>query len=309
MQYSWVTKALVQKIISFLPFRHSINFFFQKHVTHGVELTDEYFSDRLIHARNHLKYFTELTGSEIPSKTLELGTGWYPVIPIYFFLKGVNRIYTVDIADHIKRDYTKLTIKRFLSEIEAGRLSVENEQLVQERIEQLKSILKSESIPEQQLLYNLGIIVKIRDARDSAFGVEVFDLIHSNNTFEHISETELKEILGEFNKLLKKGGIMSHFIDMTDHFAHFDKSISIYNFLRFSPSKWRMIDNSIQPQNRLRVTDFENIYKELGVDYKIVEIREGNVDELSQIPLHKTFSNYTKDNLAMSHCQFVTLKK
>ena len=309
MQFSWVTKALVQKVISFLPLKHRINFFFQKNITRGVELSDEYFNDRLIHARNHLKYFTELTGKTIPAKTLELGTGWYPVIPIYFYLKGVNTIYTVDIANHIKKNYTKFTVRKFINEIESGRLNSSNEQFIDDRIRQLKALLVSESIPEVQLLYNLGIVVRIKDARKNSFGIEVFDLIHSNNTFEHIYEDELKEILDEFNLLLKKGGVMSHFIDMTDHFAHFDKSISIYNFLKFSPRRWRIIDNSIQPQNRFRVKDYENLYNRLGLDYRIVEIREGNVGELKKIQLHKSYSNYFLNDLAMSHCQFVTLKK
>ena len=309
MQHSWITKALVQKLISYLPFKHRINFFFQKHITHGVELTDAYFADRLIHARNHLKYFSEKTGSSIPSKTLEMGTGWYPVIPIYLFLRGVNTIYSIDISNHIKRSYTKLTIKKFLDELENGRLLADSELFLPERIQQIKKVLNEKSSSELQLLQSLGIVIKIKDARKNAFSDEIFDLIHSNNTFEHIDPVELKQILIEFNRMLKRGGVMSHFIDMTDHFAHFDRSITVYNFLKFSTSKWKLIDNSIQPQNRLRVKDYEVLYKDLGFEYLITEARNGNLAELESVKLDANYIKYSHNDLAMSHCQFVSVKK
>ena len=53
----WILKAIVQKGISFLPFSQKINYFFQKYVTRGVYLSDEYFEDRLIHCREHYKQF------------------------------------------------------------------------------------------------------------------------------------------------------------------------------------------------------------------------------------------------------------
>ena len=52
----------------------------------------------------------------------------------------------------------------------------------------------------------------------------------------------------------KPDGLHSHFIDMSDHFAHMDSSISIYHFLRYSEAQWKRIDNSIQPQNRWRLS-------------------------------------------------------
>lgn len=57
----WILKAIVQKTISFLPFKHRINYFFQKHITKGVNLGDEYFYDRLEHARQHLQNYFEFS--------------------------------------------------------------------------------------------------------------------------------------------------------------------------------------------------------------------------------------------------------
>jgi len=308
MLHSWIVKALVQKLVSFLPFKHQINFFFQKRITRGVELTDLYFTDRLIHIRNHVKYYQEITGKSIPEKTLELGTGWYPVIPIYLFLRGVNSIYSIDIANHIRKNYTRRTIKKFLLELDGNKIFAEKECFISERIAQLRSVCSNTSISEQEMLTSLGISASVGDVKNDSFDDEFFDLIHSNNTFEHINPDELKQILVAFERMLKKGGVMSHFIDMTDHFAHFDRSITIYNFLRFSQKEWSCIDNSIQPQNRLRVTDYVNIYNDLCINNRIEELRPGNPEEVKSLHLNELYSNYPVERLAVSHCQLISSK-
>ena len=82
---TWKIKAVVQKVISFLPASHKINYLFQKYITKGVILSDEYFYDRLGHAAFHAKAFIQ-NKSKTPNSTLELGTGWYPVVPISMYL-------------------------------------------------------------------------------------------------------------------------------------------------------------------------------------------------------------------------------
>src|SRR5437868_2794118 len=51
----WIAKAIVQKAISFLPFKHNINYLLQKYVTIGVFLTDALMEDKLLHCKNHLE--------------------------------------------------------------------------------------------------------------------------------------------------------------------------------------------------------------------------------------------------------------
>ena len=53
----WKAEAIVQKGISYLPKKDKINYLFQKYVTKGVYLTDEYFTYKITHARDHLAYF------------------------------------------------------------------------------------------------------------------------------------------------------------------------------------------------------------------------------------------------------------
>ena len=99
---------------------------------------------------------------------------------------------------------------------------------------------------------------------------------------------------------------MSHFIDMSDHFAHFDKTINIYNILQFSDTEWQWIDNSIQPQSRLRIDDYEAMYRELEIPITEESHREGNLQELKQIKLDARFAEKPLKINAISHCHFVS---
>jgi hypothetical protein len=62
----WILKAIVQKTISYMPFSSSINYVFQKYVTKGVYLTDEYFYDRLGHAKAHIEAYNKHIGVSAP---------------------------------------------------------------------------------------------------------------------------------------------------------------------------------------------------------------------------------------------------
>jgi len=307
----WVLKACFQKTISFLPFKHQINFFFQKHITKGVFLSDEYFEDRLIHAANHLRGYTSLSKKTLPEKTLELGTGWYPVVPFMLYLCGSNEIHSIDIAKLTDKERLITTVKKLAYSLNAPdkKQLFTSFNLIPERVEQLVKISNNpEKYSEEEICKKLKLHLSITDASHTQFDSAYFDLVHSNNTFEHVYPDILKSILKEFSRLTKKElGVMSHFVDMSDHFAHFDKTINIYNFLRFSDNQWKWIDNTVQPMNRLRLPDYLKMYKELNIPVSLLENRPGNLNELDSIKIDKKFEKYTREDMAVSHSYIFTV--
>jgi len=73
--------------------------------------------------------------------------------------------------------------------------------------------------------------------------------------------------------------------------------------LQYSNSAWdKIIDNSIQPQNRWRYRQFVSLYKELNIPLTDAEIREGSIEEVKSLKVHKDFSNFSTEELAISHC-------
>jgi len=66
-----------------------------------------------------------------------------------------------------------------------------------------------------------------------------------------------------------------HFIDLSDHFKHQDKSITSINFLRYSDEEWdKIAGNEFVYCNRLRASDYLVLFKEAGFDICRHEIQE-----------------------------------
>lgn len=299
----WVLKALIQKIISFLPGSHKVNYWFQKYITKGVRLSESYFEDKLVHALDHLR-FAKQAGLPISFKSLELGTGWYPVVPLSFYLAGAKHVTSIDLNRLMTKDSLCDCIEAFQKALKENKLEQFKDYFRSERIEQLK-LINCRSMDEESLLLILNFEYRVGDARTLKDQDAEYDMIHSNNVFEHIYPEVLKEILQEFKRVLKPEGIMSHFIDMSDHFAHLDSSITIYNFLRYSEAQWVRIDNSVQPQNRWRLSDYEQLYAQLAFTIIQSETRPGEMEALEKTKLHKDFAHRSKEDLAVSHAHIV----
>lgn len=304
----WHIKAIVQKTISFIPFKEKANYFFQKHITKGVELSEQYFGDKIQHAKDHIFYFDKLNKENFDKKhVLELGTGWYPIIPISLFLCGYENIITVDSQNWLNKETLKISIDRFLKLNKKGTLKTFLPFIKEEKIHELSLLSNSlNNTTLENSLKKLSIEYKIGDINHMNIQEKSVNYICSNNTFEHIDKENLKNILLLFKKLITNKGIMSHFIDMSDHFAHYDKTITIYNFLKYSNSLWKTIDNSIQPQNRMRFIDFKQMYKEINIGIDIEDYRKGNIEEVKNIKLDSHFKQYSFEDLAISHTYLIT---
>ena len=298
----WQMKAIAQKAISFLPKKEKINYWFQKNITKGVTLTDEYFEYKITHASDHLRFFKTYSDKDLKECTvLELGTGWYPIVPIALFLSDLKNIFTLDLSNWMSKESLKITCNKFIEWRQKGELKKFLPIINEENWNTLKILAMDNQEGLSSMCQQLNLNNWIGDARNTPFEANYIDLICSNNTFEHIPKTVLNSILIEFKSVIHPNGVMSHFIDMSDHFAHFDQSINIYNFLRFSDQAWGWIDNSIQPQNRMRFKDYKEIYRKLMIPITDEEIREGSVEALKEISLDSKFGNYKLEELAISH--------
>ena len=119
----------------------------------------------------------------------------------------------------------------------------------------------------------------------------------SNNVLEHIPEERIRGIFRESRRLAAPCAVMSHFIDMTDHYAHFDSSIGMYNFLKYRSWVWRFANNSLQYQDRLRMSENAKLFEESGWEIAIQEQTRGRVEELPHGELAPEFRHYDVDDL------------
>ncbi len=306
MVKKWVLKAIVQKVISYLPKRDDLNLWFQRNITKGVYLNDEHFNYKVKHAADHLANFQKSKTYNLDtSLVMEIGTGWYPIVPISFFLAGVRSILSVDLNSYLTKDSLLTTINMFQKKREEGKLDGLFE-IDQDRWKILGDIQNNQSLSLEQMCHRIQLQTKICDLSQKGTITETPEFICSNNTFEHIYPSVLKGILENCKSILKSGGMMSHFIDMSDHFAHFDKSITVYNFLKYSAQRWKRIDNDIQPQNRLRFKDFKKIYKELDIPITDEVIWPYDEKLLDNIVVHSEYKDYSKSELAIIHAYLIS---
>ena len=304
----WILKAIVQKAISFLPAKERVNFFFQKYVTRGVDLTDEHLGYKLDAARDHIRYYDKYgTIPRSEARILELGTGWYPIVPLMLYLNGFGRTVSIDIRKWTSKERQLTGIERLLDYHDRGLLQSYSDTLDPERVEALREVLANrDAYDEARINECIGLETRVMDATRLDFPAGSFDFICSNNTFEHIYPQVLRDILAEFKRVLKPAGVMSHFVDLSDHFAHLDGSINIYHFLRFSEAQWALIDNDIQPQNRLRWPDYLAMYRDLEIPIREEDCRPGDLKALQQVPLDEAYRTFTPAELAISHGYIIT---
>lgn len=100
-------------------------------------------------------------------------------------------------------------------------------------------------------------------------------------------------------------------IDYKDHYSYFDKSISPYNYMRFSQKEWRKYNSSLHYQNRLRHSDYRKMMLDAG--FAILEENPAfptaeQEEALRALPLHDDFRHYDFDDLKILGSTFVLTK-
>ena len=308
----WHVKAFIQKSISFLPNPEKWNFLLQKYITGKDKLSNVRFENKLRQINEHLDSYKKYNDGHLELgalKILELGTGKFPVIPIILFLKGANNLVSIDVIPFLKIEQLKSTLLKFKEYEDSKNLKEVLFDKVDARWNQLMQLVDSlDQLTVEKFCQTIGLKIEIADARETNFETNTFDLIVSNNTLEHIYPEILGGILTEFMRVLKQGGVMSHMIDMSDHFSHFDKSIDVYHFLRFSNKTWRKIDNKILPQSRLRLVDYFELYEKLNVPITECIIIRADETLAAKAELSEDFKKYTIEQLAITHARVISQK-
>ena len=308
----WKLKAIIQKICGIVPFGTHLNYFFQKHITKGVVLSDFFFEDVLTHfkALQQQLHDRDATYSLKNKRVLEIGTGWHPIMGIAFYLSGAELCYTADLKNHLKANNFITSIRFFVRYAEQGLLQHFLPDIQQDRLEKLKSLLvANQNYSTTQLAEQVHLKQIIGNLCKPELVPEELDLVFSINTLEHIDKNELPLLFSNLKQRIKTPGhFQLHTLGMFDHFIHVDKSIHRLNYLRFSAQQWKWIDNSIQPQNRLRITDFIQLFETTG--YEVIG-RIVRMFENAPLPFtpHPEFNTYPVADLLVPYSSVLLVAK
>jgi len=296
---SWLLKAAIQGTIALLPQAHRINYIFQRNLTKRLRLKEPYFEGKLTVARRHLQNYQRVRPDSpaVPPDVLELGTGWLPIVPISLFLHGVDIIRSVDITPLLNQQLIRETLEMFVKYADEGRLTRHLLHVQPERLDTLRRVAaQANALSALDLLKQLRIEVVVADASKLDLPAESLTLIMSNTTLEHISPEIMTGIFRAFRRVIRRDGVMSHLIDLTDHYSHLDRNITPYNFLQFSELTWRLFNNRLQYQNRLRASDYRRVHQETGFEIKIEENRSATEEQFRSVKLAPAFARYTTED-------------
>lgn len=309
---NWKAKAILQKLICYLPNNPAHNFYYsiQRHYGNLKDTKLDPFSR--IQAGLETAKCIQFQGEHLNGKSIfEIGTGRRINTPIAYWLLGAAKTITVDLNPYLKEELVKADLRilqnskakltQLLSEFEYDKsrlqelldLDIDNT-----GIDQILSILKIEYLAPS-------------DAANTELPNESIDFHTSYTVLEHIPPAVIESIFEEGNRIVKKSGLFVHLTDYSDHFSHSDKKISSINFLKYGEKAWAFLaGNRFMYMNRIRHSDMERLIsnshqKILSIE-KVTNARAFELLSKKEIKLDEAYQSYSIGDLATQNAWIVS---
>ena len=300
----WLAKAAVQKGFGVLPQGERLNYVFQRRVLRSLPAGDGALRQKFSRAVQHLGAY-EKHGPGVPSAEAtfyEFGAGWDLAIPVAYALLGVGRQVLVDIRPSARIELVNDSLASF------ERLRGELEAVAARELRPLGGPISR--LDELEERFGIRYLAPC-DARGTGLAGESIDFVSSTDTCEHIPGADLAGIFGECFRLLRPGGAFSCRIDLQDHYAYFDPSLSKYNFLRYSNRAWSLVNSPLHHQNRLRSPEYLQLVRDAGFELVVEQPSgpsEAGLKELESLPLAPRFRRFPPEELGVTVLSFVAVR-
>lgn len=302
-------KCLLQRFFSSVPYGYWLNYAMQRFVTKSLPQSENTFKKRWENVIKHLDIFKKFSNKPIETATCyEFGAGWDLMFPLSFSALGFLSIYCVDIRPLIVSSLINCNVDFITKQLEqTNQINVKIGGGVQDRKNVSPHNLRNDLVDKHRIYYYAPM-----DARKTDIPNMSIDFFYSNVTLEHIPSNIIIPILKECHRILSPDGIFSVVIDYSDHWSKFDKSVTQYNYLKFSADEWLKYNPSLQYQNRLRHSDYISFFEQSGFEILSEEKfypDQNEIEQLKILPLTKEFQKYTFDDLSITGCWIVGKKK
>lgn len=300
---NWRVKGVVQGVLSRIPGGSQINSLLQKSLGDLRDLdfcVDKKVGDWEV----FLAHMRELGIAPQGLDYLEVGTGWFPTLPVCFSLAEAKSIQTFDVTRHLDRKLTFRMLQRLQIHSESLAVCAGNHPKgVQARLHQL---LSCETIPQMldcaRIRYHAPC-----NAAQTGLPYSSVDMVFSNSVLEHVPLAAIRGIMKENVRVLRPGGIAIHSVNCGDHYAYFDRTISPIHYLAYPEKQWKPWNNSLLFQNRLRPQDFLSLAREAGMQPLLDRqtVRPELLQELPTARIAPEFQGYSAEQLAATSVDFI----
>lgn len=192
---------------------------------------------------------------------VEIGAGWYPVLPIIFHGMGARTVVMTDIRRHMRRRFVEASVEYcFEHAREIAAIVGVDESTLAARWSSLRPGRYGwvDAWGSHGITYMAPL-----DFRQSGLSSESTDIVYSHSCLNYVPSPVLPGIAAESARILRPGGVALHDISVYDDLSGADPSIPSWNFLKFGDGEWERIGNSsVHHQNRLRPRSYEALLVE-----------------------------------------------
>ncbi len=284
VKINWRTKAVAYRVFDAMPGGQQLYYLTQRYVTRTIPRTLATHGTWL---SEHARVFRQEFGDDLSKARLfEFGAGVDLYSNFVQWCYGVNHQVVVDIRRWVRIELINQVIAYLHENPPPGALRVPEIALAAPLEDPL------------QKLYGIRYVAPA-DARCTGLADGEVDLICTTSVLEHVPLESLRDILRESRRICHERSVNSHVIDYSDHYAHSDASINLYNFLRFSDREWERFNPDIHYQNRLRHSDYRDLFRTSGfrtIDEKAI-LSENSLNLLAEVPLAERFRAMSPEQL------------
>ena len=119
----------------------------------------------------------------------------------------------------------------------------------------------------------LGVDLRVGPAAHLPWADATFDVVWSSSVLEHLRDPAA--MLAEVRRVLRPGGVHVAYVDLESHHGGRREAATMYDFLRYPQWLWDLMTSrrSIWV-NRLRRSDWEQLFAAAGFDDLVVEVDE-----------------------------------
>jgi hypothetical protein len=307
----WLAKSAVQNVLSFVPKGVEMNALLQRYATRSVVMTPERVAARLgrvvtPHVRNlETHAAVPMAGTTV----FEIGTGFTPLVPLGLHLAGAESVITYDIVELTTHRSMVELLRCVTAAARRGLLDESCPWMVPDRRAHVEALAAEPPASLAEVLQELRITYTIGDASATGLEPATIDIFVTNNVFEHIPREVIRHILDESARIGRAGAALSHHIDLRDHYAKFDRKVDVYHSLRYSDAQWRILNSRLEPQNRLRHSDYLELIAGAGFDIVADEVKRGPDAAFDRTPIAEPFRRYAADDLRIVDMWVVAKKR
>lgn len=229
-----------------------------------------------------------LSRSFTGARVLEIGTGWFPSVPIALALRGAREVIMVDRERHQDPVTFKSTVRHLRQGFpEFAALSAD---------------ARFEHFPFRYLAPF--------DANELADAS--VDVVVSRAVLEHIPEAVIEQLMRQLSGKLSRQGVMVHCVDHSDHLSHKDKRLSMVNFLTWPDWQHSLVNKlTREGENRLCHSDYIRLFERAGFDLLFEErtIHQPTAAVVPELKLQPRFRDRSLQDLATMRSLFVIAPK